>query len=202
MTADGDTTGGRGMVADDDAAPDAEPEAEPEAEPDVEPDPGAGAGASRGWPERDEVIGEFGVLLGAAGMLERIAARELERRCGIRHVAFEVLMRLADAGGDRPRTMGRLAGELILTSGGMTRLIDRMEESGWVRRLAAEGDRRRQLVGLTGAGRSKLDEALVVHAETLRRHFAGPLPDAERRRLVGTLRTLNAHAREELGDLR
>jgi DNA-binding MarR family transcriptional regulator len=147
----------------------------------------------------DEVIHEFGALLGAAALLERIAGRELERRCGIRHAVFEVLLRLSREG---PRSMGGLAGELILTSGGMTRIIDRMEDAGLVRREPAPGDRRRQLVELTPAGRAKLDEALRVHAETLREHFAGPLTERQRRVLVDALRTLRATAREELGDLR
>ncbi|WP_243725695.1 MarR family winged helix-turn-helix transcriptional regulator [Actinomadura rubrisoli] len=147
----------------------------------------------------DGLIYEFGVLLGAAEMLERIAGRELERRCGIRHAVFEVLLKLSDAGG--PRSMGGLAGELILTSGGMTRMIDRMEEAGLVRRQAAPGDRRRQLVELTGPGRAKLDEAMRVHAETLRHHFAGPLNADQRTLLVDALRTLATTAREELGAL-
>lgn len=147
----------------------------------------------------DELVHEFGALLGAADVLERIAGRELERRCGIRHAVFEVLLKLSGAGG--PRSMGGLAGELILTSGGMTRIVDRMEEAGLVRREPAPGDRRRQLVELTDAGRAKLDEALRVHAETLREHFAGPLTDDQRRLLVDALRTLRTTAREQLGDL-
>lgn len=153
----------------------------------------------RGTAVPDEVVHEFGELLGAASVLERIAGRELERRCGIRHAVFEVLLRLSR---DGSRSMGGLAGELILTSGGMTRIIDRMEEAGLVGREPSPGDRRRQLVALTPAGRAKLDEALRVHAETLREHFAGPLAEEQRRALVDALRTLRTSAREELGDLR
>ncbi|MFC6882659.1 MULTISPECIES: MarR family winged helix-turn-helix transcriptional regulator [Actinomadura] len=148
------------------------------------------------------VLREFGDLLVTAGLLERIAARELERRVGLRHAAFEVLLRLSDAGDDRPRSMGRLAEELILTSGGMTRLIDRMEAAGLVRRQAAEGDRRRQMVGLTAEGRRKLDEGRRVHSETLRAHFAAPLTSAQRTALADALASLRAHAKEELGTLR
>lgn len=158
--------------------------------------------AEPGPPEvPDEVVGDFGTLLSTVTLLERIAGRELERRCGIRHAAFEVLLRLSGADPGRPASMGELAGELILTSGGMTRLVDRMEAAGLVARHAAPGDRRGRLVELTDAGRAKLDEALRVHAETLRRHFADPLTEERRRGLVESLRTLRAHAREEL-DLR
>ncbi|GAA4133527.1 MarR family winged helix-turn-helix transcriptional regulator [Actinomadura keratinilytica] len=149
--------------------------------------------------EGDGVVREFGVLLEAATLLERIAGRELERRCGIRHVAFEVLLRLSEA--DGPLTMGSLAEQLILTSGGMTRLVDRMQAAGYVRRHAAPGDRRRQLVELTDAGRAKLAEALQVHGATLDRHFAGPLAPEQRRRLVEALAVLGERARAELGSL-
>jgi hypothetical protein len=53
----------------------------------------------------DDVVHEFGALLGAASVLERIAGRELERRCGIRHAVFEVLLRLSGAGAECPRSM-------------------------------------------------------------------------------------------------
>ncbi|MFB4319768.1 MarR family winged helix-turn-helix transcriptional regulator [Actinomadura sp. 21ATH] len=152
-------------------------------------------------PVPDGIVREFGLLLGATTLLERIAARELERRCGIRHPVFEVLLRLAREGAGGPLTMGFLAGEMILTSGGMTRLVDRMERDGYVRRCAAPDDRRRQLVELTGAGRAKLAEALRVHAETLDRHFAAPLTDVQRRHLVEATAALREHARNELGDL-
>lgn len=148
----------------------------------------------------DVLVHEFGALLSAASALERIAGRELERHCGIRRAVFEVLLKLSGPG-DGPLTMGGLAADLILTSGGMTRIVDRMEDAGFVRRTQAAGDRRRQLVELTAAGRAKLDEALNVHAETLRAHFAGPLSEEQRRVLVDALRTLRTTARAELGAL-
>ncbi|KAB2346109.1 MarR family winged helix-turn-helix transcriptional regulator [Actinomadura rudentiformis] len=148
----------------------------------------------------DPVVHEFGELLGAASALERIAGRELERRCGLRHAAFEVLLNLSRTSSNHP-TMGELADRLILTSGGMTRLIDRMENAGLVHRYTAPDDRRRQLVGLTEAGQAKLAEAVAVHTETLRRHFSGPLDDDAHRQLVEALAILRSHAREELGTL-
>ncbi|MFC0037835.1 MarR family winged helix-turn-helix transcriptional regulator [Actinomadura rayongensis] len=148
-----------------------------------------------------DVVREFGSLLGAATLLERIANRELERRCGIKYAMFEVLLRLSPTGDACRATMGTLAGQLTFTSGGMTRLIDRMEAQGLVVRTTAEGDRRRQNVAITEAGETKLAEALFVHAETLRRHFAGPLTSEERASLATALRRLRTAAKEELGTL-
>ncbi|MEU5877754.1 MarR family transcriptional regulator [Spirillospora sp. NPDC047279] len=150
---------------------------------------------------RDPVVHEFGALLGATAALERIAGRELERRCGIKHATFEVLLHLDRAGADQ-LTMGELAERLILTSGGMTRLVDRLETAGLVSRHQAPGDRRRQLVALTEAGRDKLAEAAGVHTETLKAHFSGPLSGETYRTLIEALTVLRAHARVELGDLR
>ncbi|MCW2914765.1 MAG: putative MarR-family regulator [Actinomycetia bacterium] len=149
--------------------------------------------------ERESLIRDFGVLLGAASRVERIAARAFERECGISHAMFEVLLRL-DPGGDGS-SMSELACDLILTSGGMTRLIDRMVKAGLVRRYPSTTDRRIQLADLTPRGQDMLAQAKRVHAETLKRFFAGPLSDGDREALVAALRQVDDRARKELGGL-
>jgi len=145
----------------------------------------------------DGVVREFGALLGAAALLERIAGRELERRCGIRHVMFEVLLRLNDG----CRSMSHLAQEMILTSGGMTRLVDRMERVDLVVRTTSPTDRRVQHVSLTEHGRATLREALLVHTEMLDEFFAGPLDADQRAALKESLLLLEARGRRELPSL-
>ncbi len=150
----------------------------------------------------EDLIREFGLLLGAAARLERLVARAFEERCGISHAMFEVLLRLDTfSQDDDDATMGRLACEMILTSGGMTRLMDRMVRLGLVRRYHSIADRRVQLAELTPAGREKLAEAKLVHTETLRRLFAAPLTQSERSALTTALAHLNQTAQSELGAL-
>lgn len=147
----------------------------------------------------EELIQEFGVLLGAAARLERLAARAFESECGISHQMFEVLLKLEM---EEPEpTMGHLACHLILTSGGMSRLIDRMVAAGLVRRVPSPTDRRIQLAALTEAGREKLAHAKQVHTATLRRFFDGPLAAGERTAMCAALDRLNSNAREHLGNL-
>jgi len=67
---------------------------------------------------------------------------------------------------------GSLAQQVALTSGGVTRLLDRMIDAGLVRRIPCPTDRRVLFAALTAAGSAKLDEALVVHAADLREVFA------------------------------
>jgi DNA-binding MarR family transcriptional regulator len=146
-------------------------------------------------------IRDFGMLLGTASRLERIAAKEIERECGISHAMFEVLMRVGAADHTCPQTMGRLACDMILTSGGMTRLVDRMVKAGYVSRTPSPTDRRSQLVLLTEAGEHKLAEVKDVYSAALGRHFAGPLSAAQRDALRSALQVLDDKARLELGGL-
>ncbi len=140
---------------------------------------------------------EFGLLLGTTTRLERIMDRALERRVGLSHVMFEVLLRLE---GDC-RSMSHLAQEMILTSGGMTRLIARMEKAGLVGRATSPTDRRVQHVSLTEQGRRRLRGALLVHHEVLSEFFAGPLTVAQRAALKESLALVDARCREELPSL-
>ncbi|GAA2725587.1 MarR family winged helix-turn-helix transcriptional regulator [Actinocorallia aurantiaca] len=145
----------------------------------------------------EQLIREFGLLLSATTRLERIVGRALERRAGITHVMLEVLLRLDDG----CRSMSHLAQEMILTSGGMTRLVNRMEGAGLVVRATSPTDRRVQQVSLTGRGRETLRRALLVHSEVLREFFSGPLSDGQRAALEESLLLLEARGRRELPSL-
>jgi MarR family transcriptional regulator, 2-MHQ and catechol-resistance regulon repressor len=68
--------------------------------------------------------------------------------------------------------MGALAQEVALSSGGITRLLDRMVTAKLVTRVPCPTDRRVPFTALTTQGRAKLDEASKVHAANLRRAFA------------------------------
>jgi MarR family 2-MHQ and catechol resistance regulon transcriptional repressor len=120
----------------------------------------------------DRLVTTFGRLVEAHATLGRRTGRSLEQRCGIPTAWFEVLLRIARADGAQV-SMGGLAQQVALTSGGITRLLDRMVEAGLVQRLPCPTDRRVQFAALTDQGRSKLDEALLVHSADLREVFAG-----------------------------
>lgn len=141
----------------------------------------------------DALVTTFGRLLEAQGALERRLAGELEARCGLALAWFEVLVRLARSE-DEQLTMSALAGQVSLTTSGITRLVDRMATAGLVERVPCPADRRVSYVRLTRAGRDRLDEALPVHAANLREVFAG-FSDADRRTLDALLDRLRPGAR-------
>ena len=87
----------------------------------------------------NELVLAFGRLQGAANRLEYILGRALEVECGISHLMFEVLLILGRAG-EPGLSMRAIAQEQVLTTGGATRLVDRMEAAGLV--AARRGSRR------------------------------------------------------------
>lgn len=137
----------------------------------------------------DPLISTFGRLVEVYSRLERSLGGALEESTGLPHTWFEVLVRLARS--DGRLTMGGLAGQIALTSGGVTRLTDRMESGGLVRRVPCPDDRRVAYITLTDAGRAKLDEAAEVHAANLRQTFTG-FSDRERATLDRLLDRLRA----------
>lgn len=123
-------------------------------------------------PIDDRLITTFGRLVEAYSRLEQRLGPAMASQVGLPHAWFEVLIRLARSQ-DGQLTMSALAGEIALTTGGVTRLIDRMQVAGYVERRPCPTDRRVSYAGLTDSGREILDRAAAVHARNLRDVFAG-----------------------------
>lgn len=121
------------------------------------------------------------------GLMSRLSAQLDEHRLSA--VEFEVLMRLARSPGDRLR-MTDLAGQTTLSTSGVTRVVDRMERGGLVRREACSSDRRSSYAVITEAGMRRLDEVLPGHLELVQQWYVGLLPPAEMDQLLGSLRTI------------
>ncbi|GAA0311632.1 MarR family winged helix-turn-helix transcriptional regulator [Streptomyces turgidiscabies] len=139
----------------------------------------------------------FGRLQGAANRLEYLLGRSLEQECGISHLMFEVLLILGRAG-EPGLSMRAVAQEQVLTTGGVTRLVDRMVAAGLVERAEDPGDRRGRLVRLTGLGEETVVRASRLHVENIRRYFVAPLPPEDWERFTEGLRILSHSARDEL----
>lgn len=144
-----------------------------------------------------ELVLAFGRLQGAANRLEYILGRALEVECGISHLMFEVLLILGRAG-EPGLSMRAVAQEQVLTTGGATRLVDRMEAAGLVTRAESPADRRGKLVRLTPLGEETTVRAAQVHVENIKKYFLSPLPEADRARFAEDLRILSHTARDVL----
>ncbi|GAB2764101.1 MarR family winged helix-turn-helix transcriptional regulator [Streptomyces bullii] len=145
----------------------------------------------------NELVLAFGRLQGAATRLEYILGRRLEEECGISHLMYEVLLILGRAG-EPGLSMRAISQEQVLTTGGATRLVDRMVAAGLVQRVTDPGDRRGRLVRLTALGEETAVRASRLHVENIKRYFLDPLPASHRERFAEDLRILSHAARDSL----
>jgi MarR family 2-MHQ and catechol resistance regulon transcriptional repressor len=104
-------------------------------------------------------------------------------------VEFEVLMRLARSPEQRLR-MTDLAGQTSLSTSGVTRVVDRMDRDGLVRREACPSDRRSSYAVVTEAGLTRLDEVLPGHLELVQQWFIGLLSPEQLDVTMASLRTI------------
>ena len=72
---------------------------------------------------------------------------------------------------ERRLRMAEIADRVLLSRSGLTRLVDRLVELGYVTRCAVEGDGRGAYAELTDAGLDKLEAARRTHREGVRRCF-------------------------------
>jgi DNA-binding MarR family transcriptional regulator len=121
------------------------------------------------------------------GLTNRFAAQFEQHR--LSPVEFEVLLRLARSPDHRLR-MTDLAGQTSLSTSGVTRVVDRMDRDGLVRREACASDRRSSYAVLTDAGMSRLEEVLPGHLELVQQWFVGQLSPAQLEQMLEALRRI------------
>jgi DNA-binding MarR family transcriptional regulator len=99
---------------------------------------------------------------------------------------YEALLHLARAPESRMRRID-LANGLLLTAGGVTRLLDGLERDGFVAREESPTDRRVTFAVLTKAGRDKLREADKSHTRQIRELLGGHYDENELKQLAALL---------------
>lgn len=102
-------------------------------------------------------------LLKVSRGIEGALREKLRREHGSTLPRFDVMAALARA--PEGLTMGALSGELRVSNGNVTGIVDRLVEEGRVERAAVAGDRRASLVRLTPAGRADFDAMARAHEE-------------------------------------
>lgn len=89
---------------------------------------------------------------------------------------FEVLSAVKRSPTGRPR-MSELAAWLTLSRGGITKLVDRLQEAGYLERVSCPEDRRSLQAELTPAGERMLEEMRSVYESELERHLRALTPE-------------------------
>jgi DNA-binding MarR family transcriptional regulator len=127
-------------------------------------------------------VGVWRSFLRAHAGVVRELERELTAEAGLPLASYDVLLQLAEAPGRRLR-MADLADRVLLSRSGLTRLIDRLQAEGLVRREPSPDDARGTFTVLTKDGIRRLRSAAPVHLAGIRRHWLAHFTDQELRQL-------------------
>jgi DNA-binding MarR family transcriptional regulator len=124
-----------------------------------------------------------GMLRVHASLLRAMDA-DMSAAHGIGLRSYEVLLHLGEAPDERLR-MSELSESVLLSASGVSRLVDRLERDGLVRRERCSEDGRGYWTVLTPAGRRKLAEARPTHLDGVRRLFLSHFGAGDLARLAG-----------------
>lgn len=144
---------------------------------------------------REELALKLTVVLGKAQAAVEARAAAHAASHGLTLAEFAVLEALYHKG---DLLLGELQRKILVSTGGITYLVDRLERKGLVRRVDCPTDRRARYASLTAAGSALIERIFPEHTEWLERAVAG-LTQAEQRTAIELLRSLGQHA-EAVGE--
>lgn len=142
-------------------------------------------------PSDDDIVTWWGLVIeGYQATQERLLG-EISRQLALTPAPFDVLLRLIRSPGHR-KQMSQLAAEAALTTGGFTKVADRMVAAGLLRREQSDTDRRMVYAVLTPHGVAMAEHAREVCAEVLRERVLAPLGRVDAEAMAEAMRTLRA----------
>src|SRR4051812_45339248 len=121
-------------------------------------------------PFSDQQLAAWRGMLQVHAEVTQLLDAQMRAEHGMSVSSYEVLMFLAEAP-DRRLRMSQIADRVLLSRSGLTRLVDRLVELGYVTRCAAEDDGRGAFAELTKAGQEKFEAARRSHREGVRDVF-------------------------------
>jgi len=133
--------------------------------------------------DEEELAAWRGMLRTHAELTRELDA-ELAREHDMPLSSYEVLLYLNDSNGGRMR-MSELANSVLLSRSGLTRLVDRLERQGLLKRERCESDARGLFAEITPAGRRAFAAARKTHLDGVRRVFLNRFSRDELRTLGG-----------------
>jgi DNA-binding MarR family transcriptional regulator len=132
----------------------------------------------------DEELAAWKGMLRAHAELVRTLDAELAREHDLPLSSYEVLLYLNDSDDGRMR-MSELADSVLLSRSGLTRLVDRLERQGLLRRERCTSDARGLFAEITPEGRRTFAAARKTHLDGVRRLFLERFSRDELRTLGG-----------------
>lgn len=142
-----------------------------------------GRGMAQWRRERPDIDCSGKAIVGRILHLHDIILRAVERvlqQHQLKYPTYAVLATMRVSGAPYRMSPGELSDALLLTSGGLSNLLRRMEADGYVQRSPDKRDKRGVVVQLTAKGIAKADASMADHAETERALVACLSPDDQK----------------------
>jgi DNA-binding MarR family transcriptional regulator len=117
-------------------------------------------------------------FLRAHAAITRELSAQLQREHGLTLNDYEVLLHLSHAEGGRLRRVD-LAERIVLTASGITRLLEGLEQAGFVKKDTCSSDARVSYAKITSTGVAKLRAAAVTHLRGIDELFVGRYSGSE-----------------------
>jgi len=160
---------------------------------DTQPDAGAGTGNDQAL--GPEELDAYFVLMEAVSLLQHQVEQQLRAEGGISYVQFQLLARLANAGG--PLTMTELADGVVYSRSGLTYQAGLLEKADLITRRPSPDDDRSTLVSITPAGLALFGRVLPGHVQVCRRLLFDPLTGDDVGHLGGIMTRVRDHMRAQ-----
>jgi MarR family 2-MHQ and catechol resistance regulon transcriptional repressor len=141
--------------------------------------------------EQELALKLFVVLSRAHGAVTRITEQDIARH-GFSPGEFAILEALYHRG---PLLLGEVQRKILVSSGGVTYLVDRLVAQGLVERLDCPTDRRARYASLTAKGEELIGRIFPSHAAAVEQAVSG-LSAADKRTAIALLRQLGLAAAE------
>lgn len=139
--------------------------------------------------DREIALKLYVVLSRAYLAVERHSQADIARH-ELSQGEFAILEALYHRG---PLLLGEVQRKILVSSGGVTYLVDRLEADGLVERRECPTDRRARYAALTPKGRQLMKRIFPEHAAALERAVAG-LSGTEKKQAIDLLRKLGRAA--------
>jgi MarR family 2-MHQ and catechol resistance regulon transcriptional repressor len=152
----------------------------------------AGAHALETTPEETAALRLWVIMSRAQAAISAHAAADVARH-GLTLAEFAIVEALYHRGS---MLLGEVQRRILVSSGGITFLVDRLTAKGLVERRNCPSDRRARYAALTAKGEALVAEIFPAHAAALTRVMSG-LTTAELRQATALMRSLGRHAGDE-----
>lgn len=153
----------------------------------------AEGGRGRYGPEAERALSLWVVINRAVSAMQKVAAADMRHR-GFNLTEWGVLEYLYHKGAQPLVRVGR---EILITSGSVTYVIDKLETKGLIQRIPCASDRRVIYAALTENGRRLMEQEFPGHAQVIK-DLMSPLDQKEQEQLKSLMKRIGLAASESL----